>query len=547
MRRIRDNGENESLANALTAYDNYSRQKHSRDYVREYDGNLIHNLEEVVRVIRDESWHPKGYKEKTIVERKQRKLAKAPIEDHVVETASMLPYEKSLYDYSSWRSPAVKPGMGTHGFMRMLRNDLYRSSCMGTEYYVPLDAHHYFPLMDHAILKEKIMRVVKPGKLCRFFFKVIDSYPVGIPLGIKAAQIFGQIFLADFDRLVLRFFDLADDPDKMAYWTQRYITDRIATVRSARDSEELSRGPGYLAAKFRRYVAEPVRYYRFVDNILIIHPDKTVLHILLELAVMHLARDWHVIVNPEYNVRPCWMGIRVAGYVFYPDHVEVAKRNKQELARRVRKLQKKGFDEEKVRVKLASRFGFVKHADCINLLKTLGMEKTLGKIIKKRRVRAPFPGMSSEQKVPFSSVVTQCERSSSGGGTPIKLFLEDYVIQDSKIEKQVVSVSMSDSAGQVQEIPKQVPGRVLALRFKKIIQTFVTTDFNGEEQETYQFEKTRDEAGQPTAQDAEFYAFTGSKIMIDQALNDFSREDLPVPTVIQQVRGKDGKEYTKFT
>lgn len=134
-----------------------------------------------------------------------------------------------------------------------------------------------------------------------------------------------------------------------------------------------------------------------------------------------------------------------------------------------------------------------------------------------------------------------------GGGTPIKLFLEDYVIQDSKIEKQVVSVSMSDSAGQVQEIPKQVPGRVLALRFKKIIQTFVTTDFNGEEQETYQFEKTRDEAGQPTAQDAEFYAFTGSKIMIDQALNDFSREDLPVPTVIQQVRGKDGKEYTKFT
>ena len=74
------------------------------------------------------------------------------------------------------------------------------------------------------------------------------------------------------------------------------------------------------------------------------------------------------------------------------------------------------------------------------------------------------------------------------------MFLEDYVIQDSKIEKQVVSVSMSDSAGQVQEIPKQVPGRVLALRFKKIIQTFVTTDFNGEEQETYQFEKTRDEA-----------------------------------------------------
>ena len=142
------------------------------------------------------------------------------------------------------------------------------------------------------------------------------------------------------------------------------------------------------------------------------------------------------------------------------------------------------------------------------------------------------------------------QRNVNGGGVnqpPTKLLLEDYVIQDSKIEKQVVSVSMSDSAGQIQDIPKQVPGKVLAIRFKKIIQTFTTTDFNGEEQETYQFEKKRDEKGQPTTQDAEFYTFTGSKIMIDQAMSDFSREDLPVPTFIQQFRGKDGKEYTKFT
>lgn len=106
---------------------------------------------------------------------------------------------------------------------------------------------------------------------------------------------------------------------------------------------------------------------------------------------------------------------------------------------------------------------------------------------------------------------------------------------------------MPDSEGRVQDIPKQMPGKVLALRFKKIIQTFVTTDFNGEEQETYQFEKERDEHGQPTTTDAEFYTFTGSKIMIDQAMRDFSREDLPVPTVIQQFKGKDGKAYTKFT
>ena len=416
MRRIRDRKENESLENAQEAYDNYSRQKHSRDYVKAFDENLQHNLEEVVRMIQDESWQPKGYKEKIIFERKQRKLAKAPIEDHVVESASILPYEKSLYDYSTWRAPAVKPGMGTHGLMRFLRNDFFRSTQDEMAYYVPLDAHHYFPLMDHAILKEKLQRVVKPGKLLRFLFKVVDSYPMGVPLGIKVAQLFGQIYLADFDRLLLRFFDIADDPDKLAYWTQRYVTDRILTARTEEDARELSRGPSYLAMKFQWYLDEPIKYYRFVDNILIIHPDKTVLHILLELAIMHLSRDWHITVNTDFNVRPCWTGIRIAGYVFYPTYVEAGKHNKKELAKRVRRLQKLGFDEEQIRVKLASRFGFVKHSDCINLLKSLGMEKSLGKIIKKRRVRPPFQGMSSEQKVPFSSIVTKCEKMLTEGG-----------------------------------------------------------------------------------------------------------------------------------
>lgn len=73
------------------------------------------------------------------------------------------------------------------------------------------------------------------------------------------------------------------------------------------------------------------------------------------------------------------------------------------------------------------------------------------------------------------------------------------------------------------------------------------TGIDGEEQETYIFQKKLDELGQPTDIDAEFYAFTGSRIMIDQALHDFSPQDLPAPTVIQQVKGKDGKLYTKFT
>ena len=63
----------------------------------------------------------------------------------------------------------------------------------------------------------------------------------------------------------------------------------------------------------------------------------------------------------------------------------------------------------------------------------------------------------------------------------------------------------------------------------------------------YVFLKEKDKDGNPTDTDAEFYTWTGSKIMIDQALNDFTPADLPCPTLIQQFMGKDGKTYTKFT
>jgi hypothetical protein len=257
MRRIRDRAENESVENAQKAYDNFSDNKHNRDYVKVYEARLQENLEMAVRLIADESWVPAGYKEKTIFEKKLRKLAKAPVMDHVVESATILPYEKRIYDYSTWKAPAVKPGLGTHGLFRMLRNELRNHPQEDMMYYVAMDVHHYFPLMDHAILKEKLQRLIKPGKLLRFCFKVVDSYTQGVPLGIKVAQLFGQIYLADFDRMAMRFFDIGKDPEKMAYWTKRYIEGRIVTARSPDDYRALCRGPSYLAWLFRQHPDTP--------------------------------------------------------------------------------------------------------------------------------------------------------------------------------------------------------------------------------------------------------------------------------------------------
>lgn len=106
---------------------------------------------------------------------------------------------------------------------------------------------------------------------------------------------------------------------------------------------------------------------------------------------------------------------------------------------------------------------------------------------------------------------------------------------------------MEDSNGHFRDVLKTEPEKALAIRFKKILKTIVEKDETGQEFERYEFEKQRDSQGNPTLIDAEYYSFTGSKILIDQAENDFTREDLPSPTVIQQFRGKNGQTFYKFT
>lgn len=549
MRRIKQNGENESIENAREAFERFADQKHKRWNVMRYEQDIDLHVHEVVCDIVNDTFSPSGYTEKWIFDKKPRKLAKAPVYDHHTEAAAMLPYEKAVYDHISWRSPAVRPGLGTHALLRFIRNDLFANEQLEVCYYFVLDVHHYFPLMDHFFLKRKIDNKFKKGKFRNFIHRVIDSFPHGAPLGIKMAQLFGMLYLADFDRLVERCFDILDNPEKMEYWTSHYIAEWCVTARSPDEMAMLARGSQFMARRFKLFVEEGIlHYYRFVDNILVIHEDKVFLRCIRDLTIMVLTRDYRAEINGDFQVRPVWMGIRLCGYNFLHERVAVSKRNKQEVARRAHKLQKLGFSEEQIRIKLASNLGYIKHADSINLLKKIGMENSLGKIIKHRRVKPPFEGMSPDQKVPFSTLVVKIDDKNGGGveATSKKIYLLDYTVTDSKIDREIVTVMERDARGIEQEIKKEVPSKVLAIRFKKILKTFTNTGRNGEE-ETYVFQKKLDKEGRATDSDAEFYAFTGSRIMIDQATRDFGPADLPAPTVIMQEKGKDGKYYTKFT
>ncbi len=535
----------ETKRNYKLAFDGFSEHKKARITVRKFEEALDDNLAALLEAYLTESWHTSPYTDERIFDRKARIISKLPIEDHVQQWASCLHVEPLLCNTYIRKSCSCVKGRGTHDFVNMLRKDL-NSSYENTYYFVQLDVHHFFININHELMKTSLRVKIKDPKLLRFLDEFIDSYPSGLPLGVKISQILANYFLASFDRLAIRIFDILDDPDKYAYWCGRYVSHCIYIA--GRDNEsELCKGASYLKSKFRKYVKQGLKYYsRFADNIVILHKDKAFLHLVTEIAIMILARDYLLPVNKNWNVRPVHAGgIDVCGYVSFHDHRLLRKRNKKELCRQVAKLRKKGLSPEEIRLKCASRIGFATHANSRNLLRKLNinMEKRLGAVIKNRKVQIPFQGMRFDQKKAFADLV--CKEGQEE--QDYKILLVDYTVEDSKVEKEDVIVTVDDGNGGTKQEKQTRPKKCLVIRYKRILKTIIEPTEDDEENETYIFEKAKNKDGSDMEKDAEFYSFTGSTVMLEQALSDFQKEDLPCPTVIKEFTNKMNKKFYKFT
>lgn len=533
----------ENKRNFELAYDGFSEHKRSRESVRKFEENLDEKLTLLLEAYLTESWHTSPYTEEQIFERKVRTISKLPIEDHVIQWASCLHVEPLLCNTFIRKSCSCVKNRGTHDFVNLLRKEL-NASYKDTYYFVQLDVHHFFPNINHELMKGSLRMKIKDPKLLRFLDEFIDSYPAGLPLGVKISQVLANYFLASFDRLAISVFNILSDPDKFAYWSGRYVSHCIY-IASRDNEDELCKGVSYLKSKFKKYVKQGLKhYFRFADNIVILHGDKAFLHLVTEMAIMILARDYLLPVNKNWNVRPVYNGgIDVCGYVSFHDHRLLRKRNKKDLCRQVAKLRKKGFSPEEIRLRCASRIGFAIHANSRNLLKKLNinMEKRLRTVIRDRKIQIPFEGMRYDQKKSFAEIV--CKEGEDE--KKYKILLIDYKIEDSRVETEDVIVEITDENGETKQEKQTRPRKCLVIRYKKILETIFEPTEEDEDNERYVFEQVTRKNG--SVKDAEFYSFTGSVVMIEQSMREFQKEDLPCPTVIKEFTNKERKKFYKFT
>lgn len=506
-----------------------SRRKRRRKEVRDFRANRPENLNHLLTMYRDMTYRPSPYTYKTIYEPKERFLSMLPYPDHVFDWAILIPTEPILNRTMFERSYACVKGRGQHLMIKTISSDIRNNA--GLMYYANLDVSKMYASVPLWLPKRNLRRKIKDPKLLHHFDTIIDSSigtpmgrsdgseHTGVPIGLKISTIIANMSLCYLDHDCKVCFRLSEQPALADVFAGQYVSEKLLTARTEDDARELAKGVEYLNAKFRRYLAEGVQfYYRFMDNIVVLHEDKTFLHLLVEWIGWYMAAELHLTMNPKWQVGSLIDGLNIVGYRIFADgHIRVRREIREKIKKKIRRGKKMGLTDKQIFRATSSILGSMMHADSINFMQKYHMEtrERLGAKINRRKSQCPFEGMTHTQQRRFESLLFNPEE---GGDENDKLMeLRDFEVIDS------IKEFYDDGK----------PKPCLAIRYEWQGETFEYADERGR--------KVVVEKGK------EYYSYTGSKVLIEQAQTEFSKEDLPAPTVIQIAVNKRNKKFYKFT
>lgn len=179
-----------------------------------------------------------------IYEPKEREIFRLPyFPDRIVHHAVMNVLESVWVSIFTADTYSCIKGRGIQAAADKLRHVIDRDK-PGCAYCLKIDIRKFYPSIDHAILKRIVRRKIKDTRLLRLLDEIIDSAD-GLPIGNYLSQFLANLMLAYFD-----------------HWVKE--TKRV------------------------RY------YFRYADDIVVLHSDKRVLRALLA--------DFERYLNTELNL-----------------------------------------------------------------------------------------------------------------------------------------------------------------------------------------------------------------------------------------------------
>ncbi len=280
-------------------------------------------IEEVVSLLINQTYVFNELKSFVITKPKVRQIHHSPLyPDKILHHCIMnviapIFMEKFTADtYSSIK------GRGITQCMKKVKEAVRKSN---DAYYVQLDCDKFYQSINHDVIKMLIRRVIKCSKTLCMLDAIVDTHDEGLAIGMFPSQYLGNLVLTPVD-----------------HWAKEV-----------------------LRVKY---------YFRYMDDIVMILPNKESAWNALRGITQELTKLKLTLKN-NTRIAPVKCGIDFIGYKFYPTHTLLRKSIKLNMQRNVRRLLKQNVNDAVFKRKTASHFGWCKHADCRNLLKTTFKDK----------------------------------------------------------------------------------------------------------------------------------------------------------------------------
>lgn len=289
--------------NLWLAYHQAARGKRRRGSAAAFEHQIADRLIALQEDLRSKVYRPGPYCHFFIHEPKRRKISAAPFRDRVVHHALCNLIEPVFDARFIEHSYANRIGKGTHRAVTRLQ-DLGRRY----RYVLRADVVQHFPSLDHAILSEKLARVIRDEDV-RWLAEVILASGVGVLAKEYRMRYFtGDDLLAGCRPRGLPIGNLTSQ-----FWSNVYLSDFDWFVQ-----RELGCGA----------------YLRYVDDFALFSDSKATLYAWKDAVIARLAQERLTIHEAATQVLPTACGIPWLGFVVYPTHRLLKRRNAVNFTRR---------------------------------------------------------------------------------------------------------------------------------------------------------------------------------------------------------------------
>ncbi len=352
-----------SWENLLNAYHEAGKEKWYRDDVVAFSARLEEKLTEIQNELIWRTYKVGRYREFYVTEPKKRLVMALGFKDRVVQWAIYLQINQELDNGMIYHSYGCRVCKGT---TRAADRVQYWAALVDRKperwHYLKLDVSKYFYRVDHAVLLG-ILRRKYPGEdgfhwLMRTIVEC-DHTPFGLPPGKSADEV---------------------PPSERLFEVGMPIGNLTSQLLANVCLNELDQ---YIKHELGAHM-----YVRYMDDMVILHPDAATLNRWRVLIEKYLNEVLHLELNSKTTIGLVCHGITFVGCRIYPGGRKPTRQAVKKMKARMRYIAKEYeaglIDFEAVDATMQSYFGQLKHC------KTDGLQKWIEQNIKfKRRENDP--------------------------------------------------------------------------------------------------------------------------------------------------------------